>query len=596
MESVKVPFILLVLLVGVFLYMGSPFKPPQTTRATATPTPTVKPPNMNDQLKKASEAFDKNDFQTIIQALDSFKTSDDHRVQSLLGYGYAGLKDLPAAAEAFEKALKGRRDPSYAYSLAYVYETMGEFAKARDQYQDLKSAPLTKGVMLKVILGIARCSALINEPKAAFEAYKEALKEDPTRLDSYLGILKLMKSAGSYQMIPKLREKGDQYHSENFMYNFLLGNLYYDSGDFEKALTAFQKAAKIDPKNSSPFYYIYRIYRKTRKIEEAVNELEKFYVLNPYLPFIFYQAALDSKNENRLDLAFKFLRTSVIMERALLGRDDNGTIYAVERYVQENGTSDEKLFMQVFKEYTGGNFRKALELAIKSAPKLKDRRLQMDNDRLIVEVRSLVAGEDKYNSYLAGMREQQDAAMAALKAKMAEKGNQPEAVKADPGDELKRVALSNPKDAKLQYSTALQLARLGDLDGAKTFLRETIRANPTISEAYYSLGKIAKVQGDLNEASNHLLQAVKVNPANSQAHSMLATIFLDMNDTERARQCAESAINNNPNNSEARLVLAKIFSQTNKQRALDEIEIGLAVEQDPQKQQEFASLKSQLSR
>ncbi|NLI78465.1 MAG: tetratricopeptide repeat protein [Candidatus Riflebacteria bacterium] len=596
MEGLKVPILLLALILAAFLLVYAPWKP--RTDKPSGPRP-EKLPDIATQVRLARSAFEKNNFAEMVKLLEPVRLADDPNVQSLLGFAYAGLKDFPAAIEAFEKALAKKRDVSFGYSLAFLYENILDMEKARALYLDLGTAPLGKQMVVKVKLGAARCSLALGDQATALKCFKEVLALDPTREEPYVEILKLMRLARNGKDIDKLRETGDLFHSKSFQYQFALGTLYYELGDFPKATKAIQAAMALNPKNSSPFYFLYQILRKSKKVEEAVAELEKFYAVNPFLPYIFFEAALDAKDQGRLDLAFKFFRSSVTMDRSLLGREDRGTLYAIEQYLKEKGTPVEREFFQALFDFANGDFQKAMNKVKVVLPKIRDPRLKDDAERIARESYAILHREDQYNAYQARLRQEQQMAMSALQASMNARRNnvQQQPSTGSPAaraEELKRTAMLNPNDVKLQYSTALQLSRLGDLEGAKLFLRETIRLDPNIPEAYYSLARLSHHQGKSEEAAEHLAEALRRSPNNSQALSFSALIHSELGDTDRAQKEAEGAIASNPNNGEARLVLARLYASSQPDKALTEVTFGLAVETDPRRIAEFNQLKARL--
>jgi tetratricopeptide (TPR) repeat protein len=600
MDSLKIPIILLLLMVGALGYFllgpGSGKKPLPGPKP-GTPTSTDPQPAVLDEptaVVAANKALAADDFSAVIQTLTPHQTSSSHRVQALLGYGYAGLKDFPAAAQAFEKALADYRDPAYGYSLAYLSEHLGEMELAQNLYRDLLKAKLDKNIRLKVFLGLARCSLFTNSTKEAVSAYQQAILLDPTVEEPFVGLLKLMKQAGSMKGIETIRDKGDLFHSKSFNYVFWLAQVLYDNGKFDEALKLFRTATELNPDNSSPFYYIYRILARGNKHEEAMAELERFYAINQFLPYIFFQAALDAKQASRLDLAFKFIRTAITMDRSLLGRDDQGTLYAVEQFLNKNGRPEEKTFMKAFNAFINSDFHGAHRAISPIAPQVTDPRLRDDIKRLLRECEKHFRTERAYSDYQARLAAEQRRVMDSLRSAMAQRR---QTLEESPTDEIKQQAMGNPTDARLQYETALKLARMGDIEGAKTFLGETLRINPDIHEAYYSLGKLAQAQGDLNEARRHLQEAIRRNPSSSQALSLSAQLSLDLGDADRAREEALGAIRSNPNNGEARLVMATIYqSQGDLQKAKLEIDLGLAVERDPERRNQFTALKNQLRR
>ncbi|MFZ2955494.1 MAG: tetratricopeptide repeat protein [Candidatus Ozemobacteraceae bacterium] len=602
MQKIFVPLLVLSLLVVIFLFMF-----PASRQVLTRPLPPTVgggkpgihplPPDATSIQKKASDAIDRGNYDEALQLLEPLKNvADNPEIKNLFGYAHAGKKEFFDAIACFEASLAKKNDPRTLYALAVTYDAAGEGSKAKARFIELSRGQIPQPILVKTFLGIARNAMFMNDIPTAIDAFKRVIKEDPSQVDAFVGLIKLMKRTGAGKGIDKIREKGDPLHSKNFDYQFWLGCLYYEMGQDSQSLAAFKAAAALRPDNASPHYYQYRILRKSKKIEEAVSSLENFYRLNPFLPYIFFQAAIDAKTENRLDIAFKFMRAAVLVDRSLLGGDDQGTLNAVDRYVNSKGSVEEKSFNKAFSMFLNGDYRGAFSKAREIAIAFKDPSLKNDNGRLLDECGKIISGEDAYSAYQKNMAAAQTGAMSRLKAQMASRKPLGTTNPSGALDELKSKALSNPKDAKLQYGTALQLARAGDIEGAKIFLRETIRANPNVSEAYYSLAKLSRSDGNSTEAASHLEQAIKVNPGNSQARSLLASIHLESGDIDRAITEAKGAIMANPNNGEARLVLANAHLQAQRpEQALREVEYGLTVETDPARIEQLEALKRQLA-
>lgn len=594
MDSLKLPLILLVLLAALTaFFLTQPKIQQQKTGRTSTTAQTAQ--KTDDLVRIAESALEQNSFEEVVKILEPVSSSEDPAVQSLLGYAHAGLKNFDAAVESFEKALEKKRDIRIGYALAYTLESMGAPERAASLYKDLTSAPLPKPLMLKVHHGLARCSLVVNDPKTALDSYKYMIQEDPTKLEPYLGILKLMKAAGTSKGIDKLRERGDLLHSKNYSYCYWIGSVHFEAGEYDKALDMFRACIKLDNDNSSPYYYIYRILRKSGKTAEALQELERFHELNPNLPYIFFNAAIDAGRANRPDIAFKFMRTALTMDRALLGRDDQGTLAAVEKFVKARGTAEEKAFFKPFLAFINSEFSNASRQMRALLPSLKNPILRADAERLVAEADVVLKRESAYNAYLAKANAERNAAIAALKKQLESRSaTAPE----DPGsrlDDIKRAALNNPRNAKLQYATALKLARAGDIPGAKLFLNETLRVNPDIGEAHFSLAKILHFEGNRTDAVAQLQQAIRIKPSDSQSRSLLASILLEEGETEKAEQEARASLLNNPNNGEARLVLARALVKSDRrENALEEVEAGLGLETDPARRTDFIELQKTL--
>ena len=401
-----------------------------------------------------------------------------------------------------------------------------------------------------------------------------------------------MKNSGQLKGLESLVALGEKYHSRNFEYNFWLAVLYYDAGKFDEAMKHFKRCIEITPDNSTPYFYTYHILKRQKNIEQALADLEKYHKLNPLLPHIFFEASIDARKENRLDLAYKFFRSAVTMDRTLLGRDDKGAMNAVERMIKANGSELDKKFLQAFVNYINGDYKIAREQITHLTSEIKGTAYEDDGRRIIRECDLLAAQDARYAAHNNSLQQQKQLEnLARLETVVSTPGLDPDT----PADKLKRQAMQNPNDLRLQYTAGLELARMGHLDAAKTFIGNAIRLNPNLVEPNYSMARVLMFEENLPEARNFIDQALKVNPNNSQTLSMSALLHMQNRDFMRAQSDAEGALKANPNNGEARLVLAEVFARNSDfRRALQEIDFGLEVESDPHRREQLLRLKDSL--
>ncbi|GAB4276687.1 MAG: hypothetical protein Kow0029_18890 [Candidatus Rifleibacteriota bacterium] len=558
------------------------------------PDPGSRPPVSvaKSKIDKAEKAFEKGDYQKAVNLLEGEKNTPDYRIQRILGYSYAALKKFDDAIVAFEKTLEQRKVPENGYSLAYLYEITGRTKVARMLYEDLLGAELPPKMLKGVYEGLSRTSVFENDTRAAFKYNMEMVKKYPDSPEGFIALLKIIRNTGRLKGLENLVALGDNHHLQNFEYNFWLGVLYFETGNFKPALERFKRCTEIDPSNSTPYYYTYRILKRQKNIEEALNELEKYHKLNPLLPHIFFEAAIDAKNEGRLDLAYKFLRSAYTMDRTLLGRDDKGTMREIERMVKNNGSDLDKKFLSAFINYINGDHKIALEQIRHLLPKLKSTELENDAKRIQRECINLERQEMDYQNYLDRLERQkklqQQALLNAAETKQ-EFENETEA------ELIMKKAMINPNDLRLQYQAGLQLARIGALEDAKRFFDNALRINPNILEANYSMAKVLIFQQNYRRAREYIDRALKINPNNSQTLSISAYLHFLERDYSRARSDAEGALKANPNNGEARMVLAEVAMRNNDFRtALKEVNMGLEVERDPERRKKLLNIKKSI--
>lgn len=545
-----------------------------------------------ETVAAAKTAFENVDYAKVVELLEPHRNSEEFDVQRLLGYSYAGIKRFDPAIVAFENALKSRKIPEIGYSLAYLYEITGRVTVARMLYDDLRQAKLPPKMERAIYEGLARTSSFENDSKLTLKYNTELIKKYPDSPEGYVSLIKLFRQVGHTRDLPTLVKAGDAYHLENFDYNFWLGTIYYDTGKFDEALKRFQRCIKITPDNSTPYYYSYRILKRQKNIEQALKDLEKYHRLNPLLPHIFFEAAIDAKNEGKISLSYKFIRSALTMDRILLGRDDKGAMHAIERMIKAKGSELDKNFLTAFINYINGDYKIAREQIVHLTSSLKGSEFEEDARRVLRECDLLEMQDASYSDHVRELQRQKDLENAARLQEMIVKTDIDDETEADL---IKRKAMMNPNDLRLQYTAGLKLARMGNISDAKHFLDNAIRINPNILEPNYSMAKILIHEESLPEARSYVDRALKINPNNSQTLSISADLYLKNQDFSRATSHAEGALKANPNNGEARLVLAQIFTRNGDMRnAVDQVNMGLEVEKDPERRQQLLRLKESL--
>lgn len=595
MDGIKLPIFLLIIVLVLGFYLFDPFgKPAPRVRPVPSKSGSVEKPSqgIDDAIKEASEPFNKGDFEKVISILQPHGDANNYEVQRMLGYAYAGAKLFDPGIIAFEKSLELRKVPENAYSLAYLYEITGRLNVARMLYEDLLSAELPPKMQRSTYEGLARTSVFENDTRISWKHNTELVKKYPDSPEGFVALIKIMKNSGQTKDLDKIVSIGDKYHQNHFEYNFWLGALYYEMGNFDESLRRFRTCIKITPDNSTPYYYSYRILKRQQNIEKALADLEKYHRLNPLLPHIFFEGAIDAKNEGKLDIAYKFIRSALTMDRTLLGRDDKGTMNAVERMVKASGSELDKKFLTAFVNYINGDYKIAREQIIHLTEAVKGTPLEEDARRILRECDILAMQDDRYAAHVRELQRQKEFEQAAqLQSMSADTGMEDETEV----DIIKRKAMINPNDLRLQYSAGLQLAKLGYIEDAKRFFDNAIRINPNIMEPNYSMAKLLLHEENYSEARSYIDRALKINPNSSQTLSFSAGLYLKSRDYSRAQSEAEGALKANPNNGEARLVLAEIHRNNNDTRqALQHINLGLEVEKDPSRREQLLRLKENL--
>jgi len=112
---------------------------------------------------------------------------------------------------------------------------------------------------------------------AAEASYKKALELRPNYSEANAGLLAVYQASGQAEKAAALASSatGDP------KVQFDLGVGFLNSGKYEEALAAFQKAAAADATNAETYYYLGTVLVSMNKIPEARTNLEKYVSMNP---------------------------------------------------------------------------------------------------------------------------------------------------------------------------------------------------------------------------------------------------------------------------------------------------------------------------
>lgn len=209
-------------------------------------------------------------------------------------------KDFLSAEQFSKKAIQLEpQNPTIYQYLANGYFINGKFTKAIENYKKaLKLQPDNMSTQQEFAKCYVSYGVSLKEQKKwdeAIAAYKQALKLDPT-----LEIATTNMAAAIWQKANTLRAEGNidaaiaaylelkKLHPDEPDIHALLGDLYLKKGQYQVALTAFQKVHKHKPDDEQAQHNLIAVYqqyaqhlKRTQNYTIAVEQLEKAVALFP---------------------------------------------------------------------------------------------------------------------------------------------------------------------------------------------------------------------------------------------------------------------------------------------------------------------------
>ena len=115
---------------------------------------------------------------------------------------------------------------------------------------------------------------MIGNPITALEYYKKAQTGSPDNIDYILAEIQLLASTGKQQQAQEITEKQIKLGRNSPDLYLIAGNLYFNSGQHQKATAMYRFARKLNPNNSViADKFIYSLM-KTGQFEEAAKQIK----------------------------------------------------------------------------------------------------------------------------------------------------------------------------------------------------------------------------------------------------------------------------------------------------------------------------------
>ena len=184
------------------------------------------------------------------------------------------IKLASAQVAAQAAAAKAADEITPAFNAAADLARQGKAEEAEAAYKAL----LVKAPSIpEIYLNLAFLYRQKKDWAAAEAAYKMALELRPYYSEANAGLLAVYQASGQADKAAALAASaaGDP------KVQFDMGVTALNSGKYDEALAAFQKAAAADPTNAETFYYLGTVYLSLNKVADARANLEKYLSMNP---------------------------------------------------------------------------------------------------------------------------------------------------------------------------------------------------------------------------------------------------------------------------------------------------------------------------
>lgn len=210
-----------------------------------------------------------------------------------IGVAYYHKGNPEKALAAYHKALKldsPSEDPELFFKIAKIYRETGQFDKEIETYKTALEFKPGDPVLLEM-LGI--CYQKRGQKQSAAAAYEQSIKANPDRSSVHYNLaVVLNESITDKNKVIFHLQQAISLNPEFFHSYQILGRIYGQSGEPDKAIDTFTSALKIEPENSDVLNSLGYTWFIKKNYEKAIAHYEKALLYNPEYGLAHYNKAM----------------------------------------------------------------------------------------------------------------------------------------------------------------------------------------------------------------------------------------------------------------------------------------------------------------
>ena len=281
----------------------------------STSTPSLPPARKQLSLKQHFPQNSSNQgLKTALQTTTALPAANSADYQASQGNFYAQKRQWREAIQHYQKAIELNPKLAPAYrNLARVLTQIGKIEQATSYW--LKAVELdAKGLQASEYFQLAQ--NLVNQGKIsdAIICYRRAIQLQPTLIDAYLNLGKLLSKAGANDKALRCYQEGIKYNPQNHQLYFHLGLCFTQQSNWEAAINCYQQALQIKSDYWEALHNLGGALSSQRLWSEAINVYRRAIKLKPDLPWSYNDLALVLLQANRAEEAIVILRKAISLK------------------------------------------------------------------------------------------------------------------------------------------------------------------------------------------------------------------------------------------------------------------------------------------
>jgi tetratricopeptide (TPR) repeat protein len=350
-----------------------------------------------------------------------------------------------------------------------------------------------------------------------------------------------------------------------------LGVAYSNAAEYEKAIIAFRKSIKLDPKYPEAHNNLGNVYNKMGQYDKAITEYTKALIMRPNYNEAYNNMGSAYTKMRNFQKAIELHKAALkINPKSEKTYNNLGVAYSNAGEV-ENAIKSYKSSIRINPHFL--NARINLGMMYRTSGKF-DKAIQVFNEALQIFPNEAGLYFNLGDTYAA--MKQTERALNAYNLSLQINPNYPEAInnigllfmnnkRFDEAINQYQKAIALQDRPEFHYNLALSYREKGLYQPAEQEFRKMIAARPNFFEAYFNLGLLYEKTGYFDQAIRIYEEGLKKNPKQLELLNQLGRIYLSQKkDSSKALEYYRKIVQiapDHPNTKEIKNIIAKLEKQ-----------------------------------
>jgi len=115
-----------------------------------------------------------------------------------------------------------------------------------------------------------------EDPRTAEHAYRRAIADDPTHVDAYINLGRLLHEAGQWQQAERIYRDALKAVGDDALLNYNLAVLLEDLGRNDEAMRAYEAALRDDPDMADGHHNLALLYDASGRKTDAIRHMARY--------------------------------------------------------------------------------------------------------------------------------------------------------------------------------------------------------------------------------------------------------------------------------------------------------------------------------